>query len=268
MRNIKLIIEYDGTNYCGFQIQENGVTIQGELEKALLRITKTATRIIGASRTDAGVHAFGQTVNFFTNLTMPAAKFVPALNSLLPPTIVVKQAVEVPASFHAQYDALGKTYCYTIDQSPVPSAFNYRYAYFLPDVLDLVAMQAGLKLLVGEHNYRAFCGANSRVQNYVRRLSKVELVKRENLLQIYITGTGFLYNMVRIIVGTIIEVGKGKLTPEQISDILASQDRTRAGPTAPAHGLCLVKVYYAPEKLPGMDDAKFLRARDCMTEGM
>lgn len=244
MRNIKLVLEYDGTAYCGFQRQNGLPTIQAELERAVAVITKSPANVIGAGRTDAGVHARGQVVNFRTSARMPAEKFVPALNSVLPADIRVLSAEEVPWEFHARYDACGKTYEYTIDTRPVPSVFLRNYAYHVPLALDLAAMRRGCGHIVGRHDFRSFAAACGGAKTFTREVKRCALEAEEGLVRITVEADGFLYNMVRIIVGTLILVGTGKLAPDDVARIRDAHDRRLAGPTAPAKGLCLVRVDY------------------------
>ncbi len=243
-RNIKLTISYDGTNYSGFQIQDNGSTIQEELEKAISRIEKSPVKIIGAGRTDAGVHALGQVVNFYSLSSIPTERFLPALNSILPHDIRILQVEEVDEDFHARFNAQGKIYCYTLDCRSVPSVFWRLYSVHTSHTINVMKIKQGAALLEGKHHYGAFCATGSTVKTFVRIIQEIKLEQSEQIVKIYFKGNGFLYNMVRIMVGTLLEVGKGRIEPETIKDILESKDRKQAGPTAPAKGLCLVKVIY------------------------
>lgn len=244
-RNIKLTLEYDGTDWHGWQIQENAPTVQGELEKAIAAITQERRRVTGASRTDAGVHARGQVCNFYTNSRLPIDRFPRALNSQLPASIVVLSAEEVEPAFHARLDAAGKKYSYEILNRSAPSALLRHQSYHVMRSLDKSAMRQAASFLIGQHDFAAFQAAGSSVRNTIRHVWRLELLQLEtDRLSIIVEGNGFLYNMVRIMVGTLLWVGSGRLTAEQIPVILASRDRTLAGPTAPAQGLCLEKVYY------------------------
>ena len=244
MANYKLVIEYDGTNYNGFQIQPNGITVQGLLEEALSRIAKTEVKIIAAGRTDAGVHAFNQVVNFNANLTVPVERMAVALNSLLPKDIRVRGCEIVPDSFHARYDAVEKTYLYRIRHGQIESAFEYKYCWWLKRELDWdLIEQAGL-LLVGTHDFAGFAASGSGVKTTVRTISNYSLTKAVNGGDIRFTADGFLYNMVRNMVGTLVEIGLGKRPVEDIPRILCSRDRTQAGVTAPAQGLFLESIIY------------------------
>ncbi len=245
MRNIKLVCEYDGTAYHGFQRQKEDIlTIQGVLEGKLSIITKERIVVTGSGRTDAGVHAKGQVANFKTTAKIPAGKFVPALNSLLPEDIVVKSAEEAEDKFHSRFDVKSKTYRYTILNHDTPSVFMRNYAYVIPYDLDIVLMKEAVTHFIGEHDFSAFSGSDTVTFSSVRNIIECKCIKCGKYIYITVTGDGFLNNMVRIIVGTLLEVGKGRFQPEDIKSILFSKDRKRAGPTVPAHGLCLIKVRY------------------------
>ncbi|MFZ7104444.1 MAG: tRNA pseudouridine(38-40) synthase TruA [Peptococcaceae bacterium] len=247
MRNIKAVIEYDGTNYHGFQIQANqGIpTIQGKLESCLMRVLKEPIKIIGAGRTDAGVHAEGQTINFLTHSRIPLDKLPLAINTKLPVDIVIKSVEEVSPDFHAQYDAKGKYYVYRIYNNRIPSVFNRCYAYFVPYKIEPDLIARGCKLFVGTHNFKSFAASGTTVKDFVRTIYGCEFKKQSELWEIHIQGSGFLYNMVRIIAGTLLELGKGKRTLLSITEALENEDRNMAGQTAPAHGLCLKSVLYS-----------------------
>jgi len=239
-----LLLEYDGTAYCGFQRQDGLPTIQSELERAVAVITKAPAKAIGAGRTDAGVHARGQVVSFRTGARMPAEKFVPALNSVLPADIRVMRAEEAPWEFHARYDARGKTYEYTIDTRPVPSVFLRNYAHHIPAGLDIGAMRKGCAHLVGRHDFRSFAASHGGAKTFAREVRRCEAEADGGLVRITVEADGFLYNMVRIMVGTLILVGVGKLSPDDVARVRDARARRLAGPTAPARGLCLVRVDY------------------------
>jgi len=248
LRNIKLTIAYDGTNYHGFQEQRGTglLTVQEVLEKCLYRLAGREIRVTGAGRTDAGVHARGQVVNFNAcGWNIPTERIVLALNGMLPADIAALKAEDVEPQFHARFSALAKTYRYTIYNSRIPSPFWRLYSYFVPRPLDVEAMARAAKKLEGTHDFAAFQAAGSPVKNTVRTLYSVDVCREgEELIHLIFRGNGFLYNMVRIMVGTLVEVGLGKREPDDIPDILASRDRTRAGPTAPPGGLCLERVEY------------------------
>ncbi|MFZ3171857.1 MAG: tRNA pseudouridine(38-40) synthase TruA [Carboxydocellales bacterium] len=253
MRNLKLTIEYDGTAYHGFQNQNTPElpTIQGVMEQLLTELSGAPVNINGASRTDAGVHARGQVFNFKTNWSIPVERVPLAVNSAgLPPDIVVREAAQVPMNFHAQFDALAKTYTYTLYNSRIPAAFQHRYTYYVPQRLRVEAMAEALQGLVGTQDFAAFKAVGSTVKSSTRTIFATELEQNGPLIMLRLTGNGFLYNMIRIIVGTILKVGKGKLLPEDIPKIIASKDRTKAGPTAPPQGLCLDSITYPEQPNP------------------
>ncbi|KRQ87265.1 tRNA pseudouridine synthase A [Caloramator mitchellensis] len=244
MRNIKLIIEYDGTNYCGWQKQKNGISIEEMIEKSIEKILKEKVELIGSSRTDAKVHAKGQVANFFTNTRVPAEKICNALNSVLPEDIKIIHSEEVSKEFHSRYDSKGKKYSYLIVNREVPLALYRNYAAHVKYDLNLGNMQEACKYFLGEHDFSAFRSTGSSVKTSVRNIMLLELIKRDEFITVNIEANGFLYNMVRIIVGTLIDVGRGKIKPNEIKDIIQSKDRKRAGATAPPQGLYLEKVYY------------------------
>jgi len=246
MRNIKLTIEYDGTNYSGWQTQQNGPSIQAEIEKALSKITGETIRIVGSGRTDAGVHARGQTANFHTGSKVPADRFSYALNSMLPRDIVIRESCEVPEDFHARYSAKGKKYSYLILNSKFPSALLRNYAYHINycEKLDISKLKEAAGYFVGTYDFAGFMSTGSNTIDTVRTIFEVKVYVEGELIRIEYKGNGFLYNMVRIITGTLIDVGIGKIEPGEIPEIIKSRDRARAGATAPPQGLYLEKVYY------------------------
>lgn len=246
MRNIKLVLEYDGTNYNGFQVQEKTQlpTIQGVLEDKLSFLAKQRIRITGAGRTDAGVHAKGQVVNFRSQWNIPIEKVSLALNSILPKDIAVKTAEDVGEEFHARFDARGKSYRYRIYNNRIPSVFDTKYSWFIPYFVDLDKMIEGSKTLFGEHDFTSFRASGSVVKDSIRTIYNLDLKQKGPIIELTISGNGFLYNMVRIIAGTLVEVGRGKLTTGDVKRILEAKDRKEAGPTAPPHGLFLMDVFY------------------------
>lgn len=247
MRNIKLTLAYDGTDFNGWQVQSKQPhvrTVQATLEEKLSLITKEPVRVVAAGRTDAGVHALGQVVSFVTSSTIPTERFPQALNSVLPDDLVIRNASEVNSNFHARYSAISKTYRYTFYCDAVPDVLWRRYAYHVKQPLDFAAMQEAVKLFQGTHNFSSFCASGSSVKTFVRTVLDCRLTSEGKFSHLLITADGFLYNMVRIIMGTLLEVGKGKMDPHQIKNIINAQDRESAGPTAPPHGLCLVSVQY------------------------
>jgi tRNA pseudouridine38-40 synthase len=244
-RNIRLTLEYDGTCYHGWQRQKNALSIQEVIETALTRITGETVRLTGSGRTDAGVHALGQVANFATSSTVPRRAFLHGLNSLLPMDIAVLRAEEVPLTFHARYGALAKTYEYRILNRPVRSPLNRLYAWWLTSSLDIAAMQQAAAVLPGEHDFFAFRAARSRPGPAARRVDEaVWRCPAQGWLTFTITANGFLRGMVRSLVGTLVEIGKGKYPPEYLGEVIEKRDRRLAGPTAPPQGLFLVKVEY------------------------
>ncbi|MCJ7690634.1 MAG: tRNA pseudouridine(38-40) synthase TruA [Clostridiaceae bacterium] len=244
MRNIKLIIEYDGTNYSGWQIQNNAITIQEKVEKAIEGITGEATKVTGSSRTDAGVHARGYIGNFHTNSLISVEKFTGAINSKLPLDIVILNCFEVPLEFHSRYDSTGKIYSYSIINRRESVAVGRNYIYHHQKVLDVAAMKLATKYFIGTHDFSAFKNLGSSVKTSVRTITRLDIIKNGDLIEIYISADGFLYNMARIIVGALIRVGEGKIKPNEIKYIIESKQRERAGKSAPACGLCLEEVFY------------------------
>jgi len=244
VRNIKIIIEYDGTNYAGWQRQKNIMTIQEKVESAIEAITGEKTQITGSSRTDAGVHAKGYTGNFYTDSKIPVEKFTGAINSKLPLDIVILHAFEVPCEFHSRYNSTGKLYSYTIINRYEPVAVGRNYLYHHKVILDIEAMKIAAEYFIGTHDFSAFKNLGSSVKTSVRTITKLEIVKKEDLIKIYIAADGFLYNMVRIIVGALVRVGEGKIKPNEIKDIIVSKERARAGKSVPPGGLCLEEVFY------------------------
>lgn len=246
-RNLLLTLAYDGTDWHGWQVQQNAATIQGNLEAALAKVTHETIRVTGASRTDAGVHAQGQACNFYTSSRIPTERIPYALNANLPGSIVVLTASEVELDFHARYQALGKRYVYEITNSPMPAALRRHFSYHVARPLDIGAMQQAANLLQGRHDFRSFQAAGSSVKETVRNLWRLAVTEPEpGRILIHAEGEGFLYNMVRILVGTLLEVGSGKRLPAEMPAILASRDRSFAGPTVPPQGLCLERVFYTP----------------------
>ena len=244
MRNIKLTLEYDGTNYLGWQKQKIGATIQETLEEAIRLLTNEESEVIGSSRTDAGVHARGFVANFKTNSKIPSEKFREAINTKLPDDIGIIKSEEVDKNFHSRYDSKGKTYCYTLVNRYEKVCLGRSYVYQVRDELNYNLMKDAAKYFLGKHDFKAFKTNGSSVKTSVRTISGLELELKGDVLKIFISADGFLYNMVRIIVGTLIEVGKGKIKPEDIESIIRNGDRSKAGPCVPPNGLVLEKVFY------------------------
>lgn len=248
MRRIKLTVAYDGTNYHGWQFQPGSLTIEGELNKNLSRLFKEEITVIGASRTDSGVHALCNVAVFDTNARIPAEKVAYALNQLLPEEIRIRKSEEVESDFHPRKQAARKTYEYKILNEEFANPTERLYAHFTYVPLNVEKMQEAADYLVGKHDFQSFCAAGSTAETTVRTIYDIQIDKKDSMIRIRVTGNGFLYNMVRIIAGTLIEAGKGRFTPEQIKEILEAKDRTKAGPTAPARGLMLVKYQFESEE--------------------
>ena len=244
MRNIKLIIEYHGKDFNGWQKQPTKLNIQGEIEKAISLVTGEEIELIGSGRTDAGVHSLGQVANFKTNSNIPIEKFALAINSKLKKSIVIKSAEEAPERFHSRYAAHSKKYRYVINNSPTGTAVYRELEYQFPIKLDIEKMRKAAKHFEGEHDFSAFKASGTSSKNSVRKIFKAEVLEQGERVLIELTGSGFLYNMVRIISGTLLDVGIGKIEPEEIKRIIESKDRKNAGKTLPAVGLYLVEVTY------------------------
>ncbi|AUN23425.1 tRNA pseudouridine(38-40) synthase TruA [Clostridium botulinum] len=246
MKNIKLKLEYDGANYCGWQKQKNEkfITLQGTLEKAISNITKEKIEVIGASRTDSGVHAKGYICNFFTNTKIPPENLQKVINNNLPPDIVVLSSEEASNEFHSRFCSKGKTYEYTVLNSSLPIAIGRNYIFQFKDKLNIDNMKTASRYFIGTHDFSAFKTKGSSIKTSVRTISKFEINKKGDFIKFIITGDGFLYNMVRIIVGTLIEIGLNKREPEYIKYVIKSKDRTKAGKCVPSSGLCLKEVFY------------------------
>jgi tRNA pseudouridine38-40 synthase len=251
MRNIKLILEYDGTNYHGWQTQAGSgrPTIQETVEHALATLSGEPVTTYSSGRTDAGVHALGHVANFRTGSTIPAPAWAPALNHLLPPDIRVLSSESVSDDFHARYSALGKTYRYRILCRRAPTALFRNYAWHINVPLDVPNMRKSLDCLVGRHDFSSFQGAGCTAKSPVRTITGISLTKTDDFLDLVIEADAFLQYMVRNIVGTAVEIGLGRFTPDDMAAILLAQDRKKAGRTAPAQGLYLIKVTY-PEIIP------------------
>ena len=245
MKNFKIILEYDGTRYHGWQRQKKDATIQGEIEKAIWTMTRISVTLYGSGRTDAGVHARGQTANFRCDTNLKPEIFQRGLNSLLPDDIVIRECSQVEDTFHARYNAKSKIYDYTIVNHPVPPAINRQYVWSIRSQLDTMAMQTAIKCIIGSHDFKAFEGAGSPRAHTIRHVMAAELHESDDLILTFrIEADGFLRFMVRNIVGTLVDVGLGKTLPAEFQQILESRDRTMAGATAPACGLCLMEVRY------------------------
>lgn len=239
-----MIVAYDGTNYCGWQVQPNGITIQGELNRCLSELLGEEIETIGASRTDAGVHAMGNVAVFDTETRMPGEKISYALNQRLPEDIRIQLSEEMPMDFHPRYCDSVKTYEYRILNRRFQIPTERLYSYFYHYKLDEKKMREATSYLIGRHDFASFCGAGAQVKSTVRTIRSVEVERFGDMVTIRISGEGFLYNMVRIIAGTLIEIGNGQYPPERMQEILDARDREWAGPTAPAKGLTLLGIQY------------------------
>lgn len=247
MKRVMLIVAYDGTNYHGWQLQPNMVTIESVLNETLSALFKEDIKVIGASRTDTGVHALGNIAVFDTQARMPADRISYAMNQRLPDDIRIQSSEEVPQDFHPRRQNSRKTYEYRILNSEFPMPVYRLYSYFTYVPLDIERMQRAAGYLKGEHDFKSFCSSGTIAETTVRTIYDITIKKSGNMITIRVTGSGFLYNMVRIIAGTLMEVGRGRIAPEKMTDILNARDRTRSGPTAPACGLTLVQYEFLAE---------------------
>lgn len=245
MKRIKLVVAYEGTNYCGWQIQPTGITIEEVLNKTLSELLGENIKVTGASRTDSGVHSLGNVAVFDTDTRIPPEKICYALNQRLPEDIVVQSSCEVAPDFHPRHCYSEKTYEYRILNRKIPIPTLRRDTYFYYRNLDVEKMKRAAAYLVGTHDFKSFCSIHTAVEDTVRTILSCEVEKSpQDIITIRVTGTGFLYNMVRIIAGTLISVGIGEREPEEIEKILEAKDRSAAGPTAPAHGLTMIGIAY------------------------
>ena len=244
MKRVKLVVAYDGTNYHGWQVQDNGITIEEVLNRTISELVQEDIKVIGASRTDSGVHAMGNVAVFDTESRIPGDKFSFALNQRLPEDIRIQESCEVDADFHPRYADTVKTYEYNILNRRFELPTKRLYAAFCYYPMDIERMNQAAAYLVGEHDFKSFCSAGAQVQTTVRTIYAVNVTKADDMVHIRITGNGFLYNMVRIIAGTLMQVGTGLMEPEQVKEILEARDRSKAGPTAVAKGLTLVEIRY------------------------
>lgn len=245
MRRIKLVVAYEGTNYCGWQIQPTGITIEEVLNKTLSELLGENIKVTGASRTDSGVHSLGNVAVFDTDTRIPPEKICYALNQRLPEDIVVQNSCEVAPDFHPRHCYSEKTYEYRILNRKIPIPTLRRDTYFYYRNLDVEKMKRAAAYLVGTHDFKSFCSIHTAVEDTVRTILSCKVEKSpQDIITIRVKGTGFLYNMVRIIAGTLISVGIGEREPEEIEKILEAKDRSAAGPTAPAHGLTMIGIEY------------------------
>ncbi|HEX7064911.1 MAG TPA: tRNA pseudouridine(38-40) synthase TruA [Bacillales bacterium] len=245
MWRLKCEVAYDGTEFSGWQIQPNGRTVQGVIEAALQNMHKgRQVRVSASGRTDAGVHARGQIFHFDSELNIPEEGWLKALNALLPGDTVIQKVQKVDSAFHARFDVVKKEYRYRVLYTRDIDIFRQRYTHHIPYELNQAGMAEAAEVLVGEHDFSSFCAANTDVKNKIRTLENLNIIHKGDEIVFRLVGNGFLYQMVRIIVGTLIEVGRGKRPAKDVSRILAEKDRTQAGPTAPGKGLVLWKVTY------------------------
>lgn len=248
MKRVMLTVAYDGTNYKGWQLQPNGETIESVLNRCLSELTGEEIAVIGASRTDAGVHAKGNIAVFDTMSRIPGDKFSYALNQRLPEDIRICGSKDVALDFHPRHCESRKTYEYRIYCAPFPMPMKRLYSYFTYVPLNVDLMSQAAEYFVGEHDFKSFCSVQTQALTTVRRVDSVEVFREDDEIIIRVSGRGFLYNMVRIMVGTLMEVGRGHMMPEQVGEILAAKDRQAAGPTAPACGLTLVGYEFLTEE--------------------
>ncbi|WP_270940413.1 tRNA pseudouridine(38-40) synthase TruA [Romboutsia lituseburensis] len=245
MRNIKMTIKYDGSRYKGFQrLKDTDMTIQGKIENVLSKMTNESIEIIGSGRTDMGVHANGQVANFKTNSELSIKKMHDYLYEYLPEDIVIINMEEVDDRFHSRYNAKSKIYLYKIDNNKYHDPFLRKYTTHVEKKLDLELMREASKYLIGEHDFTSFASSKSKKKSNVREIHSIEIKEHHNLVEIYVHGNGFLYNMVRIIVGALLDVGSHRKTPQDIKEMLELKDRSKASDTAPSKGLILHKVNY------------------------
>jgi tRNA pseudouridine38-40 synthase len=245
MRNIKIVVEYDGRCYHGWQWQANGITIQQVLEEKIGIITREKIKVTGSGRTDAGVHAINHVANFKIKSQIGISNLLRGINSVLPKDIVIKKLSDVDEGFHARYDAKSKVYLYRIYNNRIRPVLGRNYSWNVYEPLDVSAMRQAIPLLKGTHDFSSFCGANDDAFNHIRTVIKAEIdVENNHMIIITIEANGFLRHMVRNITGTLVDVGKGKLTPKGFSEIMKCKDRTKAGITAPPQGLFLKEVKY------------------------
>ena len=249
MKRVKLVVAYDGTDYSGWQLQKNAVTIEEKLNNALSELLGEEIVVTGASRTDAGVHSLGNVCVFDTNTRMPAEKICYAVNTRLPEDIVVQSSCQVADDFHPRAGKSSKTYEYRILNREFRDPTRRRDTYFYHYELDVAAMEKAAAYFIGEHDFKSFCSVHAQVESTVRTIYDCQVHKDGDIVKIRVTGNGFLYNMVRIIAGTLIEVGAGKRKPEEILTMLEATDRCSAGPTAPACGLTMIGIEYEPQNI-------------------
>lgn len=243
-KNYKLIISYDGTRYYGWEHQPKKETIQGKLEDVLAHLTDKPFDIIGAGRTDGGVHAKGMVANVFLDIALDEEELMDYMNQYLPDDIMIRQVRLASDRFHARYNATGKTYCYTCFDGKTKPIFDRKYVWTLKQQLNVEKMQAAAQYLMGRNDYQSFCKNPQKKKSTVRTIDKIEIIRRGDYVSLSFHGDGFLRNMVRILTGTLVDVGLGKIPPEKVREILLAKNRLEASETAPAQGLCLIEVDY------------------------
>lgn len=244
-KNYKLIIGYDGSRYFGWEHQPGKETIQGKLENVLGHLSPQEVEIIGAGRTDGGVHARGMVANVFLDIEMTPEALRDYMNHYLPDDIVIREVREASDRFHARYNATGKTYCYTCFDGETKPLFDRKYVWRVERPLQIEKMRAGAAYLIGRHDFMSFCKNPQKKKSTVREIDRIEITRKGEYVILSFHGTGFLRNMVRILTGTLVDVGLGRIPPERVGEILEAKDRLAAGETAPAQGLCLMEVDYS-----------------------
>lgn len=244
MTRIKMTFGYDGTEFAGYQVQPNQRTVQAELDAALSNVFSKQVHTTASGRTDRGVHAVHQVAHFDIQTSVPVDKMPQIINAHLPDDISITAIEVVPEDFHARYDVREKTYCYVIDNQRYPRILHKRFAWHIPQILDIQAMVKASRYLIGEHDFTSFCSSKTEVQDKVRTIYDIGISAEDEIVRFYVKGNGFLYNMVRTIVGSLVEVGKGRESPEAIETILEAKDRTQGLPTAPPQGLILWNILY------------------------
>lgn len=245
MRNIRMILQYEGTRYQGWQRQSStDNTIQGKLERLLTKMCGEEIEIHGSGRTDAGVHALGQVANFHTNCEMTTEEMLNYINHYLPEDIAVVALSEVAPRFHSRLNACGKHYKYQVINSTIPNVFCRRYALEIPETLDVQAMERAAVYLCGEHDFKSFTSAKKGKKSTVRRIDEIKITREDDMLTFTFKGSGFLHHMIRILMGTLLQVGKGERSPESIPELIEAKNRELAGPLVPAKGLTLIEVIF------------------------
>lgn len=251
MKRMKLVVAYDGTNYCGWQIQPQAVTIEGVLNRELSALLGEEIQVIGASRTDSGVHALGNVAVFDTESRIPGEKMAKALNARLPKDIVIQSSMEVPPDYHPRFQDTKKIYEYTFYNAPYDNPVTSRYHHFVYVPLDVDRMNEAAKYFEGEHCFISMCSSKAQVTSYVREIYECSVTRQKNYLIMRVMGSGFLYNMVRLMAGTLLEIGRGKKDPIWVKQILDSGERVTPGPKLPAKGLTLIQIQYPEDMRDG-----------------